>query len=195
MHSELLRATAVAGDPWWFMPTQPRTPPERDPFANSFPPKGPFFRKEPPSRGPETGALWTTDVGRENGKQWSAAIDEAINNSKWMLQLAEDWDEEGSPPIDEATWNAATAFLRRQADIHWRRYSKMIPVPHIAPGSDGSIDIHWKTENFELLVNIPARPGSGAGFYGDDYGGSRIKGVLDPTSESAYPLVACLIEE
>jgi hypothetical protein len=125
--------------------------------------------------------------GVENGSApWVSTIETAISDSRWMLRLEQDWDEEGSPPIDESTWRVAADFLRRQADSHWRRHSKIIPVPHITPGADGSIDIHWKTKQFELLVNIPSGPEFGAGFYGDNYGALKIKGVLDPTSESAY---------
>jgi len=130
-----------------------------------------------------------TGVVANGSAPWVSTIESAISDSMWMLGLEQDWDEEGSPPIDEATWKVGADFLRRQADAHWRRHSKVMPVPHITPGSDGSIDIHWKTDQFELLVNIQRGPGFSAGFYGDDYGRLKIKGVLDPTSESAW---ACL---
>jgi len=127
-----------------------------------------------------------TGVVENSSAPWVSTIESAIRDSMWMLKLGQDWDDEGSPPIEEATWKVATDFLRRQADAHWRRHSKMIPVPHITPGSDGSIDIHWRTEQFELLVNIQRGPEFSAGFYGDNYGRLKIKGVLDPSSESAY---------
>jgi hypothetical protein len=122
------------------------------------------------------------------------ALESAIERSRWMLDLQENWDEEGSPPIAEATWDVAASFLRRQAEIYWRHHVAVIPVPHIAPGSDGSIDIHWKTDRFELLVNIYQGPDFTAGFYGEDCGRSKIKGKLDPVSKSAYlPLISCVM--
>jgi len=121
----------------------------------------------------------------------ASAIENAIVRSRWLLELKEGWDEEGSPSIDKSTWEVAASFLRRQA-----HHFTIIPVPHIMPGSDGSIDIHWKTERFELLVNISKGPVFVVSFYGDDYGRSKIEGELDPTSESAYlPLISWLLEE
>jgi hypothetical protein len=113
-----------------------------------------------------------------------------------MLELQDNWDDEGSLPVAEATWKVATSFLRRQADVYWKHHSAVIPIPHIMPGSDGSVDIHWKTGRFELLVNISSDPEFRAGFYGDDYGRSKIKGTFDPVSESAYlPLISCVISK
>lgn len=113
-----------------------------------------------------------------------------------MLELEENWDDEGSLPIAEATWVVAASFLRCQASVYWKHHLAVIPVPHITPGSDGSIDIHWKTDRFELLVNIGNGPEFPVGFYGDDYWRSKIKGNLDPVSESAYlPLISCVINK
>jgi len=113
-----------------------------------------------------------------------------------MLDLQEDWDDEGASPIAEATWTVATDFLRRQAGVYWRYHETVLPAPSITPGSDGSVDIHWKTDRFELLVNIGKGPRFLAGFYGDDYGHSKIKGDLGPVSELAYlPLISCLINK
>jgi len=55
----------------------------------------------------------------------------------------------------------------------------MIDAPHIHPGPDGSIDIHWKNDNYELLLNVPVEEGSLAGFYGDNISGNMIKGKMN----------------
>ena len=54
----------------------------------------------------------------------------------------------------------------------------VMPTPQINPGPEGSIDVHWKTRQFELLLNFPADPTLPAGFYGDDYGTLKIKGKM-----------------
>jgi len=122
------------------------------------------------------------------------AIERAIKDSEWMFELAPDWDDEGAKPVDRATWEMAIAFLRRQAESYWRQHMLCIPVPRITPVSDGSLDLYWKSDRFELLVNISrSNEHFVAAFYGDDYGRSSVKGELDPNSESAsLPLISCL---
>lgn len=46
------------------------------------------------------------------------------------------------------------------------------------PCLDGSVDVHWKTPGFELLVNV--KPDGSVSFYGDDYGSQQIKGGWKP---------------
>jgi hypothetical protein len=53
--------------------------------------------------------------------------------------------------------------------------------PDIAPGPDGSIDLHWDYPAYEMLINIPRDESSMAGFYGDDRGRISIKGKFDPS--------------
>lgn len=136
-----------------------------------------------PSRWPLIG-LWPQDRAQKGPR--TSAIEDAVRQSRWLLDLQDDWDDEGSPPIAEATWNVAAKFLRRQGNVYWKHHSKEIPAPHISPGSDGSIDIHWKTVRFELLVNIGESPDFSTSFYGDDYGRTKIKGSLNPVSETVY---------
>jgi len=57
-----------------------------------------------------------------------------------------------------------------------------LPSPKIQPGPEASIDLHWKMERFELLVNIPNDPSKPATFYGDDYGDLCIRGNLNPSA-------------
>jgi hypothetical protein len=147
-------------------------------FENAFPVTLPLSRR------PSIELLIRDDRARRLPR--FSAIEDAIRGSRWLLDLEESWDDEGSPPITQATWNMAVSFLRRQANVYWKHHSAEIPVPHITPGSDGSIDIHWKTSRFELLVNIGGDPEFPTDFYGDDYGRTKIKGSLDPVSEAVY---------
>ena len=110
-------------------------------------------------------------------------IEEAITPSRWILDLKDDWDEQGSPGYEESTWLRACEFLTRQADCARESFGRDLPVPRILPGPDASIDLHWKMPRFELLVNIPKDTSKPATFYGDDYGNSCIKGNLNPSEE------------
>jgi len=54
-----------------------------------------------------------------------------------------------------------------------------VPIPAILPGPDGSIDLHWKTEKYELLINIPGDLNAPASFYGDNYSTLKLEGTFD----------------
>lgn len=54
-----------------------------------------------------------------------------------------------------------------------------IAAPDICPGPDGSIDLLWKLEDRELLINIPFDENALAEYYGDDLKINTIKGKLD----------------
>jgi hypothetical protein len=121
-------------------------------------------------------------------KPWEALptalrhIRDAIEESKQLLELQDDWDEEGSLAIEEAVWRRAANFLTRYARFVWSRFGKKLDAPDITPGPDGSIDLHWNQNEYEMLVNIRRDPTAMAGFYGDDRGNISIKGTFDPDS-------------
>ena len=95
-------------------------------------------------------------------------INTAIEDSKYMLELEEDWDDEGGMPIDEVTFERASDFLLGYAEWLLDNKNVVIQTPEISPGPENSIDIHWRLENYRMLINIPSNPQKQAGFYGDD---------------------------
>ncbi len=56
----------------------------------------------------------------------------------------------------------------------------------ISPVGDGSIDIHWKDERRQLLINVPAAGDEPIEFYGDDRGRTIVKGVVDPSASTRW---------
>jgi len=44
-----------------------------------------------------------------------------------------------------------------------------ISIPLILPNTDGSIDIYWETEDFKLLINIPAVKNELVHIYGEKH--------------------------
>ena len=119
-------------------------------------------------------------------------IQEAITASRSILELEDDWDDQGSPGYSETTWRRASEFLLRQANLARMSLDRELPVPKILPGPNASIDLHWKLAGFELLVNIPSDGAQPATFYGDDYRNSCIRGNLN-TSEEIRGLVVWLL--
>jgi hypothetical protein len=103
---------------------------------------------------------------------------EVINESRRILDLAEDWDHEGSPDYSRKTWERATTFLLKHALWHWTQYKIVTDRPKILEGPDGSIDIHWKDSQAELLINIPEDATKPLVCYGDNRSGLILKGPL-----------------
>jgi hypothetical protein len=111
-----------------------------------------------------------------------ARLGEAIEASRSMLDLPDDWDGEGSPAYDPATWRRAVDFLVEHAVRFWRESGVVIPAPKVRKGPHGTIDLHWRMPGHELLINVPAAD-EPADYYGDDGAdGRRIEGTLDPAT-------------
>jgi len=107
------------------------------------------------------------------------ALEAEIARAEEILKLEADWDGEGSPTYSKETFERAVSFLTDHSRYLWS-CGIYPPVPHIGPGPEGSIDLHWRQQSWELLVNIPADPAAMASFYGDNYGAQKIKGSIDP---------------
>jgi hypothetical protein len=119
----------------------------------------------------------------------SSTLRQAIQESRWILSLEDNWDGEGSPRYNERTWGRAVGFLKRNAISLWNNRSIWIDPPRISPGPNGSIDLHWKTAVRELLINIPADLNQLAGFYGDDRANNTVEGKIDTTGQNEWILM------
>jgi len=130
--------------------------------------------------------------GRMRGRQqpyMPIGILEAIRDSRSILEMKDNWDEEGSPGYTEATWNRAVQFIRENVRRLWQFKGAWVAPPRILPGPDGSIDIHWKLSKCELLINIPLDPEEPANYYGDAGAKDLIKGRLDTSSRNEWILM------
>jgi len=87
-------------------------------------------------------------------------------------------DEDGNPVVDRKALARAADFLRRSTIKSRMSFRRTMQMPTIGPGPDGSVDLHWLTQDSETLVNIPADPASPVTFYGDDREGNSVKGSL-----------------
>ncbi len=105
-------------------------------------------------------------------------LDQIIEASRAILELELDEDEPQAPYAEE-TWTRAVEFLRRNAKWVWDTFSRVVDLPEILPGPDGSIDLHWDYPGYEILINIPVDPNAKAGFYGDDRGQMCIRTKFD----------------
>ncbi len=120
-------------------------------------------------------------AGRPLSEEDETKLNDMINESRSILQLQDDFDGNGSPRYSESTWERAIWFVRSQWEEYARVTDAPMPVPRISPGPHGSIDVLWETEEFDLLVNIPANPEQEAEYSGDSNGKRKFDGTLDPT--------------
>ena len=104
-----------------------------------------------------------------------------IAASKTLLDTPESFEEgEEIVPISLDTWERAVGYLRRLNVLCITQYGKVPEVPSILRGpNDGTIDLHWDRDEFELLINVKANPKARATFYGDDLDSLKIQGTLD----------------
>ncbi|MBS1808685.1 MAG: hypothetical protein JST84_10880 [Acidobacteria bacterium] len=119
----------------------------------------------------------------------SIRLKEAIERSRYILDLEDDWDEEGSPGFQETTWKRATDFILQVA-ISFRQqpHGFWIEPPRILPGPKGSLDIHWKTSKRELLINVPENMSEPADYYGSGGRTDIIKGKLETSAKNEWIL-------
>jgi hypothetical protein len=106
-----------------------------------------------------------------------------------MLDLKDDWDEEGSPGYKESTWYRAIQFIRNVSASFRQSAGFWVEPPRILPGPEGSIDIHWKTSKRELLINIPESDEEPADYYGCGSLQDAIKGKLDTSLPNEWILL------
>lgn len=89
-----------------------------------------------------------------------------------ILSCPQDWNDENGSPYTLEVLERAILFIEKHTPPD---------VPDIMPGPEGSIDVHWKTPKYELLVNIPDNPTAPNTYYGDNYGDFTIKGSFNST--------------
>lgn len=116
-------------------------------------------------------------------------LEREIESSRYLLSLQDDDLEEGVT-FSEATWSRATGFVRRFAKALFLSSGKILDPPRILPGPKGSIDIHWESDSYELLINIPPALHQPASFYGDNKGTRTIKGTFDSAEDAASAAAA-----
>ncbi len=118
-----------------------------------------------------------------------ASLAQTLDQSRELLELADDWDEQGSPGYQEATLKRARHVVWTNTLRLWEALKLSIDVPRVLPGPDGSIDIHWKHGQRQLFVNVPADGDKPATYYGDDRSQNVVKGSLDTSAQQEWLLL------
>lgn len=107
-----------------------------------------------------------------------AYLQESFKKSEYIINLEDDWDDEGSPKYNIQTWFSALKFVNEYANILLLNFNKKIVPPKIYHGPGGSIDILFETKNYTLLINILSE-GLSAAYFGKDNNNNTIKGTMN----------------
>lgn len=79
----------------------------------------------------------------------------------------------------EETWKRATEFLWKMAEFYDQEGGRTFFPPAINLGPQGSIDLHWDLQKFELSLNFPASPAQFPSCRGSDSYGVKIERELN----------------
>lgn len=120
-------------------------------------------------------------------------LSQALANARSLLVLPDDWDGEGTGRFSRSTVDRAIEFLL-EVYREYKEEKDSFPIPDFLPATDRSVDVHWLTKPFELLVNIGdgGRIGS---FFGDRYGTGVISGPYIPNSREIADWIAANIQD
>ena len=92
----------------------------------------------------------------KNNEDVQAVLRPINNRIRSFLKLKNNWDTYGALPFSPEVISKAIIFF---SDIFYCFYAKdkrNVPLPFIAPCSNGSIDIEWYTTQKEIHFEIPS---------------------------------------
>lgn len=98
----------------------------------------------------------------------------AIRESKVLLNLADDWDDEDAIGCNPIIYDRAINLLLKYSQNVLRYHSVSIDSPEINLVKDGSIDLEWRCKDRILLINILNVEGFEAHYYGCDLNNDTI---------------------
>ena len=113
------------------------------------------------------------DLSEYQGGDFEAAILRGVK----MLDLKEDWDDEGAIPIKKNIFDKAVNFLC----LHIPSY--LSDKVNLLPGRNSEVMLHIKSEFFEVLIDFGAS--DLAHFYADNYSTLSVKGTIRLNEECA----------
>lgn len=107
-------------------------------------------------------------------------LEKAYQKSEYIINLEDDWDDEGSTKYDFEIWKKALIFVNHYSTSLLLDFNKKIEMPKIYHGPNGSIDILLENENYSLLINYIGKIDK-AYYYGNDNFGNITKGEINAT--------------
>lgn len=126
---------------------------------------------------------------KDAGKELPDRIKHNFEELGVLINLPENWDGQGSIPINEKTLHQTKAVMEDLLDI--MSHFKM-PIPDIGAVPDGSIDIYFKTDFYKIIINIPSELNDYFELYGKTKG--SILPQLDTMTKNPESIVYVIRE-
>ena len=107
------------------------------------------------------------------------SLEKIIEESKSILNLKENWDDEGALPVDEELYYKSLYILKKY--YRFSDHSSEIKLPQISLCRDGSIDLYWNDLQWSnsLLVNVSKKDNKfDICYYGDKIINNIISDVI-----------------
>jgi hypothetical protein len=93
-------------------------------------------------------------------------LESVLLEGTYILELKDDWDDEGSVGYTLESWKAGAYFIINFNKWIKGIFSGSLHLPKMHHGPKGTIDIAWHEDNFRLFVNIDFDNNKGT-FYSD----------------------------
>ena len=109
------------------------------------------------------------------------ALAAEIERARYLLDLPDDWDTNGSPGFAEATWTRTVGLA---VDLSTRLVDGWALTPRdveIMPGANGNLSLEVVYPGATLLFSVPPERDAPIRYYGrSDDSGRTTKGLLAP---------------
>lgn len=112
----------------------------------------------------------------------------AIIESKYILELKDDWDENGSIGYTSKNWTSAIQFTIDFYSWVSNFYSGKLLIPKIYHGPDGSFDIICRENDFRIFLNIDPLKNTGS-FYSDRAKSQITEGNIPSLKDVDFQLI------
>lgn len=112
-------------------------------------------------------------------------IELSISNAQSILNLKDNWDDNGALQVPLKVYSSAILFLKKYALFILNNLETVISAPEINPVKDGSVDLEWHTPQARMLINL--KKDGKIAYYGDSYNDlNSIKGKVDTQSVQTF---------
>ncbi len=108
-----------------------------------------------------------SNVLRATPKELTRVVDVMVR-ARDIISLTPNWDGEGGIGCDEATWLRAYHIVVDHAVFMLRQFQKVICPYRVMPDLEGGLDIHWRSGELELLLNVPCDSDETVTFFGNN---------------------------
>lgn len=125
------------------------------------------------------------------------SVVDVMRRARHIIDLPPNWDGEDGIGCDEATWKRAFRIVVDHATNIWTRFQKVSCPYRVTPDLEGGLDIHWRSGQLELLMNVPPDADEVVAFFGNDRSkptSCKTSGELAPGESVSLGVTSWLVE-